>query len=200
VPRPDGAHCSGTPTASGQSCCWRALRCGSAGSGQRFRDPSSGMIMRVWIDPSDESRHHVPDDASAPLRAGRRTPVPPGRGAQQLGVRAVVWAGSACGTGAGHPLVAWGRTDAQIAAQLYICVRTVGSHLDRIRDRIGCRRRVGSPASRSAPAWSYPGRAGAGSSLAAGPAPAGLPAQRRYIRRTGRGLGAPGPTTLTFIR
>jgi DNA-binding CsgD family transcriptional regulator len=30
-----------------------------------------------------------------------------------------------------------GRTDAQIAAQLYISVRTVGSHLDRIRDKTG---------------------------------------------------------------
>ena len=39
-------------------------------------------------------------------------------------------------------LVAQGHTDAQIAAQLYISVRTVGSHLDRIRDKTGCRRRA----------------------------------------------------------
>jgi DNA-binding CsgD family transcriptional regulator len=39
-------------------------------------------------------------------------------------------------------LVAHGRTDAQIAAQLYISVRTVRSHLDRIRDKTGCRRRA----------------------------------------------------------
>ena len=39
-------------------------------------------------------------------------------------------------------LVAQGRTDAQIAAQLYISVRTVRSHLDRIRDKTGCRRRA----------------------------------------------------------
>jgi DNA-binding CsgD family transcriptional regulator len=39
-------------------------------------------------------------------------------------------------------LVAQGRTDAQIATQLYITVRTVGSHLDRIRDKTGCRRRA----------------------------------------------------------
>jgi predicted ATPase/DNA-binding CsgD family transcriptional regulator len=39
-------------------------------------------------------------------------------------------------------LVARGHTDAQIAAQMYISVRTVGSHLDRIRDKTGCRRRA----------------------------------------------------------
>jgi DNA-binding CsgD family transcriptional regulator len=39
-------------------------------------------------------------------------------------------------------LVARGRTDAQIAAQLFISLRTVRSHLDRIRDKTGCRRRA----------------------------------------------------------
>jgi predicted ATPase/DNA-binding CsgD family transcriptional regulator len=39
-------------------------------------------------------------------------------------------------------LVAQGRTDAQIAAQLYISVSTVRSHLDRIRDKTGSRRRA----------------------------------------------------------
>jgi predicted ATPase/DNA-binding CsgD family transcriptional regulator len=39
-------------------------------------------------------------------------------------------------------LVAQGHTDAQIAAQMYISVRTVSSHLDRIRDKTGCRRRA----------------------------------------------------------
>jgi len=39
-------------------------------------------------------------------------------------------------------LVAKGHTDAQIAGQLYISVRTVSSHLDRIRDKTGCRRRA----------------------------------------------------------
>ena len=39
-------------------------------------------------------------------------------------------------------LVAQGLTDAQIAVQLYISVRTVRSHLDRIRDKTGCRRRT----------------------------------------------------------
>ncbi len=39
-------------------------------------------------------------------------------------------------------LVAQGHTDAQIAGQLSISVRTVSSHLDRIRDKTGCRRRT----------------------------------------------------------
>lgn len=39
-------------------------------------------------------------------------------------------------------LVAKGSTDAQIAAQLYISVSTVRSHLDRIRDKTNCRRRA----------------------------------------------------------
>jgi non-specific serine/threonine protein kinase len=39
-------------------------------------------------------------------------------------------------------LVAHGHTNAQIAERLYISVRTVGSHLDRIRDKTGCRRRA----------------------------------------------------------
>jgi predicted ATPase/DNA-binding CsgD family transcriptional regulator len=39
-------------------------------------------------------------------------------------------------------LVAHGQTDAQIAEKLYISVSTVRSHLDRIRDKSGCRRRA----------------------------------------------------------
>ena len=33
---------------------------------ERFRDPSSGVIMRVWVDPADDSRHYVPDDVTTP--------------------------------------------------------------------------------------------------------------------------------------
>lgn len=29
---------------------------------ERFRDPTTGKIMRVWIDPEDQSRHYVPED------------------------------------------------------------------------------------------------------------------------------------------
>jgi predicted ATPase/DNA-binding CsgD family transcriptional regulator len=39
-------------------------------------------------------------------------------------------------------LVAQGHTNAQIAGLLYISVHTVSSHLDRIRDKTGCRRRA----------------------------------------------------------
>ncbi len=28
---------------------------------ERFRDPSSGTVIRVWIDPADQSRHYIPD-------------------------------------------------------------------------------------------------------------------------------------------
>ncbi|HEX7266717.1 MAG TPA: helix-turn-helix transcriptional regulator, partial [Streptosporangiaceae bacterium] len=39
-------------------------------------------------------------------------------------------------------LVAQGRTNAQIAAQLSLSVRTVSSRLDRIQARTGCQRRA----------------------------------------------------------
>jgi DNA-binding CsgD family transcriptional regulator len=39
-------------------------------------------------------------------------------------------------------LVAQGRTDAEIAEKLFISIRTVRTHLDRIRDKSGCRRRA----------------------------------------------------------
>ncbi|HWF55377.1 MAG TPA: DUF1707 domain-containing protein [Solirubrobacteraceae bacterium] len=29
---------------------------------ERFRDPRSGRIMRVWTDPASGSRHYVPDE------------------------------------------------------------------------------------------------------------------------------------------
>lgn len=28
---------------------------------ERFRDPTSKVIMRVWLDPADESRHYIPE-------------------------------------------------------------------------------------------------------------------------------------------
>jgi hypothetical protein len=28
---------------------------------ERFRDPSTGRVMRVWVDPADGRRHYVPE-------------------------------------------------------------------------------------------------------------------------------------------
>ena len=28
---------------------------------ERFRDPTSRAVMRVWIDPADQSRHYIPE-------------------------------------------------------------------------------------------------------------------------------------------
>ena len=39
-------------------------------------------------------------------------------------------------------LMSEGKTGKQISELLYITVRTVSSHLDRIRDKTGCRRRA----------------------------------------------------------
>jgi DNA-binding CsgD family transcriptional regulator len=60
----------------------------------------------------------------------RQTPDAPGLGGLSARERELV------------TLVAQGRTNAQIAAELYISVRTVSSHLDRVRDKTGCRRRA----------------------------------------------------------
>jgi len=30
-------------------------------TGERFRDPSTSTVMRVWVDPADQSRHYVPE-------------------------------------------------------------------------------------------------------------------------------------------
>jgi non-specific serine/threonine protein kinase len=60
----------------------------------------------------------------------RQAPTPPGLGGLSARERELV------------ALVAQGATNAQIAARLHISVRTVSSHLDRIRDKTGCRRRA----------------------------------------------------------
>jgi DNA-binding SARP family transcriptional activator len=67
---------TGGPSAPGTGRRWnrrgrhaqtRTAEPGWVPTAERFRDPSSGVIMRVWIDPADESRHYVPDDAAAPM-------------------------------------------------------------------------------------------------------------------------------------
>ena len=66
----------------------------------------------------------------SPRATGSRQPAAPGLGGLSARERELV------------TLVAQGRTDAQIAAELFISIRTVRSHLDRIRDKTGCRRRA----------------------------------------------------------
>ncbi len=39
-----------------------AAQAGWLPTGERFRDPSSGRLMRVWVDPVCARRHYVPDD------------------------------------------------------------------------------------------------------------------------------------------
>jgi hypothetical protein len=65
VPGTRGAGRRGSPR--GRHAQTRRPGAGWVPTAERFRDPSSGVIMRVWIDPSDETRHYVPDDASTPL-------------------------------------------------------------------------------------------------------------------------------------
>jgi DNA-binding CsgD family transcriptional regulator/tetratricopeptide (TPR) repeat protein len=108
----------------------------------------------------------VPDDVDrrrAPLRKARQTLGPARtRAAEQRGAAMTMAAAAEFVTMLATPepqtpggqgrlsprerelvtLVAQGHTDAQIAGQLYISVRTVRSHLDRIRDKTGCRRRA----------------------------------------------------------
>jgi predicted ATPase/DNA-binding CsgD family transcriptional regulator/transcriptional regulator with XRE-family HTH domain len=64
--------------------------------------------------------------------SGSQQPQPPGPGPGRLSARERELV----------TLVAQGASNAQIAAELHISVRTVGSHLDRIRDKTGCRRRA----------------------------------------------------------
>ena len=68
--RPGGEPAAGAGGADGSRAGWLRRR-GHAqvtkpdaswvATGERFRDPSSGAIMRVWVDPADDSRHYVPD-------------------------------------------------------------------------------------------------------------------------------------------
>ena len=113
-------------------------------------------------------------------------------------------------------LVAQGRTDAQIAAQLYISILgTVRSHLDRIRDKTGCRRRADltrlalasglgpsppPPACRSARAWATrtPGRPRARKRGTNWPLPR-PPGQMREHGRQGRERPGPFRTPETIM-
>ena len=93
------------------------------GDDQFDRAYAEGMPLRV-----DEALDLARRQLTAPDL--RQPPEPPGLAQLSARERELVI------------LVARGATDAQIAAQLYIAVSTVRSHLDRIRDKTGCRRRA----------------------------------------------------------
>ena len=94
-------------------------------AGARTRPDPGGRGTRRGDEPGHRGR--IRPDAHRP---GPAAAAAPGPGALSARERELV------------TLVAQGRTDAQIAAQLYISIRTVRSHLDRIRDKTGCRRRA----------------------------------------------------------
>ncbi|HEX9064713.1 MAG TPA: DUF1707 domain-containing protein [Streptosporangiaceae bacterium] len=67
-----GAGGPGGPTAQARG--WRSrhrhAQAEQPGAGwiptaERFRDPASRQIVRVWIDPADDSRHYVPEPPPA---------------------------------------------------------------------------------------------------------------------------------------
>jgi hypothetical protein len=58
---PSGAAASGTRRVRGRHNQSTGPGDGWVPTSERFRDPSSGTIMRVWVDPADDSRHYVPD-------------------------------------------------------------------------------------------------------------------------------------------
>ncbi|HTQ94188.1 MAG TPA: LuxR C-terminal-related transcriptional regulator, partial [Streptosporangiaceae bacterium] len=143
-------------------CC--ALLCAAAGR--------HAEAVTVWAARTAHLQHHQipewPADArrrEGPLRRARqalgpsRTRAAEQRGAAMSLETAAAYALMLTDPGAPQPgapgpgrlsarerelvtLVARGRTDAQVAAELYISIRTVRSHLDRIGDKTGCRRRV----------------------------------------------------------
>jgi predicted ATPase/DNA-binding CsgD family transcriptional regulator len=110
--------------------------------------------------PADVRRRDEPLRAARQLLGPDRTRTAEERGAAMSLATAAEYALMLTAPGRPHPaeppgpgklsareeelvtLVARGHTDAQIAAQLYISVRTVHTHLDRIRDKTGCRRRA----------------------------------------------------------
>jgi predicted ATPase/DNA-binding CsgD family transcriptional regulator len=141
-----GSLCAATGRAAEALTLWAA--CAALERHQGVTDPS-------WFKPRREEQSRAARQALGPGRArvaeergaamnittaaeyalmltdpGPPQPAAPGSGQLSARERELV------------TLVAQGRTNAQIAAQLYISIRTVTSHLDRIRDKTGCRRRA----------------------------------------------------------
>jgi DNA-binding CsgD family transcriptional regulator len=141
-----GELCAATGRAAEALTLWAA--CAAAGQ-------HGGSAYPAWFVPRREDQLRQAREALGPARASAAED----RGAAMSLATAAEYALMLTDPGPPQPaapdlrtlsarerelvtLVAQGRTNAQIAAQLYISVRTVGSHLDRIRDKTGCRRRV----------------------------------------------------------
>jgi DNA-binding CsgD family transcriptional regulator len=89
------------------------------------RDRGAAMTLAAAVEFAAMMTEQVQDNAPAPAQASL-----PGSGLLSARERELV------------ALVARGRTDAEIAEKLFISIRTVRTHLDRIRDKSGCRRRA----------------------------------------------------------
>ena len=141
-----GHLCAATGRPAEAMTMWAAAAALSRQYG--FTDPPAAIHHRA--EPLDRARHTL-GDGRAQAAEGRgaamtmaaaaeyalmlathrpQCPAPPGPAGLSVRERELV------------TLVAQGSTDAQIAAQLFISVRTVSSHLDRIRAKTGCRRRA----------------------------------------------------------
>ncbi len=59
--REAGGGGSGRPVRPRRHAQVPAPGAGWVPTSERFRDPSTGKITRVWIDPADQSRHYVPE-------------------------------------------------------------------------------------------------------------------------------------------
>ena len=141
-----GHLCAATGRPADAITMWAASAALSRQHG--FTDPPSAVRRRA--EPLDRARHtlgggraRAAEDRGAAMSVAAATeyalmladhrsqpPAPPGPAGLSVRERELV------------TLVARGRTDAQIADQLAISIRTVRSHLDRIRDKTGCRRRA----------------------------------------------------------
>ena len=79
------------------------------------------------------------------------------------------WRTSAPGNGSWSPWSPRAAPTPRSPPQLYISIRTVRSHLDRIRDKTGCRRRADLTRLALARAWSNQGRSAGGRAQPAAP-------------------------------
>ena len=60
-PGPAAAQASPPARAAAAARAGARARAGWLPTSERFRDPATGKIMRVWVDPADQSRHYVPE-------------------------------------------------------------------------------------------------------------------------------------------